>query len=60
MTAETAPAQPPAGGLRRVVRTILWPLRRFFDPRFTGIYNTVQDVRRLLVTDMEPQTKPRP
>jgi hypothetical protein len=35
------------------VRTILWPLRRFFDPRFTGIYTTVQDVRRLVVTDME-------
>lgn len=35
------------------MRTILWPLRRFFDPRFTGIYTTVQDVRRLLVTDME-------
>lgn len=34
------------------MRAILWPLRRFFDPRFTGIYNTVQDVRRLLVTDM--------
>ena len=53
MTAETAPAQPPAGGLRRVARTILWPLRRFFDPRFTGIFNTVQDLRRLLITDME-------
>jgi hypothetical protein len=53
VTAETAPAQPPAGSLRRVVRTILWPLRRFFDPRFTGIFNTVQDLRRLLITDME-------
>jgi hypothetical protein len=53
VTAETAPTQPPAGGLRRVVRTILWPLRRFFDPRFAGIYSTVQDVRRLVVTDME-------
>lgn len=35
------------------MRTILWPLRRFFDPRFAGIYTTVQDVRRLLVTHME-------
>jgi hypothetical protein len=50
---ETAPAQPPRSGLRRVVRAILWPLRRFFDPRFTGIHNAVQDVRRLLITHME-------
>jgi hypothetical protein len=53
VTAETAPEQPPAGGLRRVARAILWPLRRFFDPRFTGIFNNVQDVKRLLITDME-------
>jgi hypothetical protein len=35
------------------VRAILWPLRRFFDPRFTGIHHALVDVRRLLVTDME-------
>jgi hypothetical protein len=28
-------------------------LRRFFDPRFTGVHNAVQDVRRLVITDME-------
>lgn len=50
---ETAPAQPQGGVLRRFARAILWPLRRFFDPRFTGIHNAVQDVRRLLITDME-------
>jgi hypothetical protein len=53
MAAETAPAQPPAGGLRRVARTILWPLRRFFDPRFAGVHNALVDLRRLLITDME-------
>lgn len=53
MEVETGPAPPPRGRLRRVVRAILWPLRRFFDPRFTGIHDTVQDVKRLLITDME-------
>lgn len=53
MAAETAPAQPPRSGLRRVVRAVLWPLRRFFDPRFTGVYSAVQEVKRLLITDME-------
>jgi hypothetical protein len=53
MAAETAPARPPAGGLRRVARTILWPLRRFFDPRFAGMHNALVDLRRLMITDME-------
>jgi hypothetical protein len=53
VSAETAPAQPPGGVLRRLARAILWPLRRFFDPRFTGVHDAVQDVRRLLITDLE-------
>jgi hypothetical protein len=53
MSAETAPAQPDRGALRRLARTILWPLRRFFDPRFAAVYDGVQDVKRLLITDME-------
>jgi hypothetical protein len=51
--AETAPAQPRGGVLRRLARAVLWPLRRFFDPRFAGVHNAVQDVRRLLITDLE-------
>lgn len=39
--------------MRRVVRAILWPVRRFFDPRFKGIHDTVQDVKHLLITDLE-------
>jgi hypothetical protein len=50
---ETAPAQPPGGALRRLARAVLWPLRRFFDPRFGGVHDAVQDVRRLLITDLE-------
>jgi hypothetical protein len=53
VAAETAPVQPPARGLRRVVRTILWPLRRFFDPRFTGVHNALVELKRLVITDME-------
>lgn len=53
MAAETAPVQPPSGGLRRVVRTILWPLRRFFDPRFIGVHNALVELKRLLITDMD-------
>jgi glycosyltransferase involved in cell wall biosynthesis len=33
--AGTAPAQRPA--VRRLVRGALWPVRRFFDPRFAGV-----------------------
>ena len=53
MAAENAPAQPPAGGLRRVARTILWPLRRFFDPRFVGVHNALVELKRMVITDME-------
>src|ERR671925_1754042 len=52
VSAETAPAQPQRGLARRVARAILWPLRRFFDPRFAGVYDAVQDIKRLLITDM--------
>jgi hypothetical protein len=50
---EAPPAQPRGGALRRLARAVLWPLRRFFDPRFGGVYSAVQDVRRLLITDLE-------
>ena len=53
MEAENAPARPPDRGVRRVARTILWPIRRFFDPRFEGVHAAAVDVRRLLLTDME-------
>ena len=53
MDAETAHARPPARGMRRVVRTILWPVRRFFDPRFEGIHAAAVDARRLMLTDLE-------
>lgn len=53
MEADRGPAQPSGGLLRRVARAILWPLRRFFDPRFVGIHDAVQEIKRLLSIDIE-------
>ena len=53
MTAVEAPAQSPKGILRSVARAILWPVRRFFDPRFTGVHEAVQDVKRVVIADMD-------
>jgi SAM-dependent methyltransferase len=43
---ESAPARSLNSGLRSVARTILWPVRRFFDPRFVGIHDAIQDLKR--------------
>jgi Methyltransferase domain len=51
--AESPPARPLNNGLRSIARTILWPIRRFFDPRFGGIHDAVQDVRRIVIADMD-------
>jgi SAM-dependent methyltransferase len=53
VTAESAPARSANSALRSVARTILWPLRRFFDPRFAGVHDAVQDVKRVVITDMD-------
>jgi SAM-dependent methyltransferase len=53
VTVEGAATRSPKGVLRSVARTILWPLRRFFDPRFTGIHDAVQDVKRFVIADMD-------
>ena len=53
MTAVEAPAQSPKGILRSVARAILWPVRRFFDPRFMGVHEAVQDVKRVVIADMD-------
>ena len=53
MTAVEAASQSPKSILRSVGRAILWPVRRFFDPRFTGIHEEVQDVKRVVIADMD-------
>jgi hypothetical protein len=41
------------GFARSVARTLLWPARRFFDPRFVGVHEAVMDVRRIVVADAD-------
>jgi 2-polyprenyl-3-methyl-5-hydroxy-6-metoxy-1,4-benzoquinol methylase len=53
MTAVETPAQSRKGILRSVARAILWPVRRFFDPRFAGIHEAVQDVKHIVIADMD-------
>ena len=53
MVVESPPTRPPKSLVRSVARTILWPIRRFFDPRFAGIHDAVQDVKRVVVADMD-------
>jgi Methyltransferase domain len=39
------------GAVRSVARKIIWPARRFFDPRFTGVVQQIDDVKRLIAAD---------
>jgi SAM-dependent methyltransferase len=39
------------GSARAVAKKLLWPARRFFDPRFVGIHENLDDVKRILVAD---------
>lgn len=39
------------GSARAVAKKLLWPARRFFDPRFVGIHEAIDDVRRILAAD---------
>jgi len=39
------------GSARSVAKKLLWPARRFFDPRFIGIHQGIEDVKRILTAD---------
>jgi hypothetical protein len=39
------------GAVRSVVRTLIWPARRFFDPRFTGIVQEIGQVKSLIAAE---------
>jgi hypothetical protein len=39
--------------LRHLGRTILWPLRRFFDPRFKGLANQLAEATQALLVQIE-------
>jgi 2-polyprenyl-3-methyl-5-hydroxy-6-metoxy-1,4-benzoquinol methylase len=36
---------------RSVARTLIWPARRFFDPRFTGIVQQIDEVKSVLAAE---------
>jgi SAM-dependent methyltransferase len=36
---------------RSVAKKILWPARRFFDPRFAGLHASLEDAKRILAAD---------
>jgi hypothetical protein len=39
------------GSARAVAKKLLWPARRFFDPRFVGVHEAIDDVKRMLAAD---------
>jgi hypothetical protein len=39
------------GGARALGRKLLWPAKRFFDPRFVGLHEALADVKRILVAE---------
>jgi 2-polyprenyl-3-methyl-5-hydroxy-6-metoxy-1,4-benzoquinol methylase len=40
-----------SGGARSLARKLIWPARRFFDPRFAGVVQEISDVKRLIAAD---------
>jgi FkbM family methyltransferase len=50
---ESAPRLTAKQAIRGLVRTLLWPVRRFFDPRFAGVAERVDEVALLIRTDMD-------
>jgi SAM-dependent methyltransferase len=51
VSAESPPEGSMNGGVRSVARTLLWPARRFFDPRFAGIAQQIEDMKSLIAAD---------
>ena len=39
------------GAARSLARKLIWPARRFFDPRFAGVVQEINDVKRLIAVD---------
>jgi 2-polyprenyl-3-methyl-5-hydroxy-6-metoxy-1,4-benzoquinol methylase len=51
VSTESRSGPSPNGRARLVAKKLLWPARRFFDPRFTGIHQAVQEVATLQVAE---------
>jgi 2-polyprenyl-3-methyl-5-hydroxy-6-metoxy-1,4-benzoquinol methylase len=50
VSTDARPEQPVNGAARSVARALLWPARRFLDPRFAGVHQAIQEVRTLELT----------
>ena len=50
-SADSAPERSSSGGLRAFAKKLAWPLRRFFDPRFTAVLQEVDSVKRIVAAD---------
>ena len=51
MSAESPTGRSLNGSARLVAKKLLWPARRFFDPRFVGLHENIEDVKRILAAD---------
>jgi methyltransferase family protein len=50
-SADSAPERSLSGGLRSFAKKLAWPVRRFFDPRFTAVLQEVDSVKRIVAAD---------
>jgi hypothetical protein len=39
------------GSARSIAKKLLWPARRFFDPRFIGVHQAIEDVKKTVAAD---------
>jgi SAM-dependent methyltransferase len=51
VSTERPPGQASDGTARSVAKKLLWPAKRFFDPRFAGIHQGIEEVRALQVAE---------
>ena len=51
VSAESPPGRLPDGGVRGFAKKLLWPARRFFDPRFTAVLQEIDGVKRIVAAD---------
>src|SRR5215211_482858 len=51
VSAESAPGRSPGGGVRAIAKKLAWPVRRFFDPRFTAVLQEIDGIKRIVAAD---------
>jgi SAM-dependent methyltransferase len=51
VSAESAPARSFKGSVRSFAKKLTWPVRRFFDPRFTAVLQEIDGIKRIVAAD---------